>query len=294
MGNDKMEKKIKGRKQRVLIGYRITALSYLTASGLALKKSGLTPFSCYTVAGPILAAGMAYILSIAAQKSNDKDHTLPRLASPTYKRLNIVLGKYGAIGLILAALVPQTSSPFWVGWTILSFITMVNSIKGYGYGLKGWKLEGNTISLFKEDVLGLTKGAAKTIFGAVQTNLQSTAYLASTLTVGTLMMMKLVDLVTCVVAQDSNVVIASRLSRFAKLYLLTGASFTLTDGAMRGRLAEGSTYNQLNFLSALCFGTMAGKQVAAVVVLCVGVIVSHPIVCAPGMFVRTCILFSPP
>lgn len=244
----KMKKKVQGRKRRVLWGFRAAAISYAGASGLALRKSGITSSSCYTIAGPLMAAGMAHILSGASQKD--------RLSSTTYKRLNIVLAKYGAIGLLVSALSRKSSSAFWYFWTTLSFVTMVNSIKGYGYGVKGWKLEGG-MRVIKDDLWSQIKNTAKSIFSPPP-NLQSMVYICATGTVLTLSMKELFEaskLLSLALGSES-LKIVPHLSRCGRLLLLTGASFTLKDAADRGHL-EGTTFIELNLLSSLAFGTWA-------------------------------------
>jgi len=240
--DDGMAKKVEGRKRRVLWGYRSVALSYAASSGLALRRYGVTPSSCYTVAGPLLAAGVAHVLSGAAQNN--------RLGSNTYKRLNIVLAKYAAIGMICAALARKMCS----FWTALSFVAMVNSIKGFGYGVKGWKLEGG-MKAIKDDLRSETKSVAKSVL-SVPPNLQSTVYLAATCTVLALNINELFEIAKLLSVGSDAVKILPRLSYCARFLLLAGTSFTLKDAADRGRL-EGSTFIELNFLSSLVFGTFA-------------------------------------
>lgn len=90
-----MESKVDSRKKRLLLGYYLMMLSYLGVGASAFIQSGtiiITPLSCYLSAGPLLVAGMAFILSGAARKN--------RLASSTYRRLNLLLANYGLIGLV--------------------------------------------------------------------------------------------------------------------------------------------------------------------------------------------------
>jgi hypothetical protein len=157
--NRKMEKKVKGRKKRVVMGYRIVSVAYLVASIVAVVKNGISPVQSYFVAGPLLAAGMAHTLADAALHD--------RLSSDTYKRLNLFLGTYyGLVNLILSSMTKRQfgSHPFWKLWTITSFITCVNCIKGYGYGVKGWKLEGDTLPLAKKDLVEGLKYTIQSFF----------------------------------------------------------------------------------------------------------------------------------
>ena len=238
---------VKSRKQRVLNSYRLTATSYLLAVCVALKKAGSSsklPFVAYTVAGPLMASGMAHNLA----KATIRD----KLPTATSKRLNLGLVIYGIINLLLAAISAQFTNPIWYCWAFLAFITTSNSIKGYGYGVKGWTLKDHTVMLAKND---LQKGIKENFnaLTSIQPNLQSLVYLATTLTLGTLSILKLADILRAI----SSTGAASELSSFAKLWLLTIASLTLKIGADRGGL-EGMTMIQLNCLLSYAFGAMTG------------------------------------
>jgi hypothetical protein len=58
-------------------------------------------------------------------------------------------------------------------------------------------------------------------------------------------------------SSSSALMVASRVSRLARLCLLTGVMYTLKDAADRDRLS-GTTFIQLNYLSSLVLFTMAG------------------------------------
>eukprot|EP00978_Attheya_sp_CCMP212_P044063 scaffold299225_cov59-Attheya_sp.AAC.2 len=254
--NMKMEKKVKGRKKRVVMGYRIGSVAYLVASIVAVVKNGISPFQSYFVAGPLLAAGMAHTLADAALHD--------RLSSDTYKRLNLFLGTYyGLVNLILSSMTKRQfgSNPFWSFWTITSFITCVNCIKGYGYGVKGWKLEGDTLPLVKKDLAEGMKYTFQSLV-SIPKNAQSAGYWIAMGTVASLKMKKLVEIIGLLLVVSSTStstswgMVATRLSRYAKLALLTGVMFTLKDAADRGRL-NGTTFIQLNLLSSYVFGSMS-------------------------------------
>jgi len=253
--NRKMEKKVKGRKKRVVMGYRIVSVAYLVASIVAVVKNGISPVQSYFVAGPLLAAGMAHTLADAALHD--------RLSSDTYKRLNLFLGTYyGLVNLILSSMTKRQfgSHPFWKLWTITSFITCVNCIKGYGYGVKGWKLEGDTLPLAKKDLVEGLKYTIQSFF-SIPKNAQSAGYWIATGTVASLKMKKLVEIIGLLLVVSTSTsaswgIVATRLSRYAKLALLTGVMFTLKDAADRGRL-NGTTFMQLNLLSSYVFGSMS-------------------------------------
>ena len=238
---------VKTRKQRVLNSYRLTATSYLVAVCVALKKVGTSsklPFVAYTVAGPLMASGMAYNLSTATIRD--------KLPTATSKRLNLGLAFYGIINMFLATISAQFTNPIWYCWAFLAFITTSNSVKGYGYGVKGWILKDHTMMLAKNDL----KKGIKENFNAltsIQPHLQSLVYLATTLTLGALSFLKLANISRA----SAWTTAASELSSFAKLLLLTIASLTLKIGADRGGL-EGMTMIHLNCLLSYAFGAMTG------------------------------------
>lgn len=249
----KMAKKVSGRKKRVLGGYKIVSALY-GVSGLASLFLIDAPrlLLIQAASGPLLAAGFAHILSDAA--SND------RLKSETYKRLNLVLGQYGLIGLIAAFFVKQLRQQPLL-WIIPSLIAMVNSIKGYGYGLKGWELEKTSAV---DDLVQGTKTSIKCLL-SVPKNISSAGYLAATLTMGTLTTLKLLEILQLVVQtgiSDSynSAVIGTRVLRYSKLTLLTAATFTLKDAADRGRL-QGTTFVELNYMVALALGSFASTYI---------------------------------
>ena len=121
--DEKLTKKIAGRKKRVVTGYKITSISYLLLGLIIIAKNRIP----YYGMGPLLVAGTTWILSDAA--------THDRLSSDTYKRLNL---------FVIASTLFSSSGNILMGGfgfeRLMAFIAIVNSIKGYGYGLKGWDL----------------------------------------------------------------------------------------------------------------------------------------------------------
>lgn len=240
---DKMAKKIKGRKMRVSGGYTIVTAGY-TLFALVVCVKSLSPLGMYVASGMTTAAGVASILKGAAKNN--------RLSSDTYKRLNLALGTYGFIG-ILARGTLDVSSAIKL-WTAISFVAMVNCIKGFGYGLKGWELS-------KVDpVPEFVNGAKSTVttLAKVPSNLKSAGYLVSTLGCSYLTLSKLQEVILLVTAAKGiNTPLASRyLFRLNKLMLLSAVTFTLKDAADRDRL-DGTTFIELNFLVAFASATMA-------------------------------------
>jgi len=226
--------KIAGRKKRVIAGHKILVAGYL-AFGAIFSAISRQPFFG---TGPLLASGVSYIMIGAAEKS--------RLSSDTYKRLNIGLFEFGVTGFLAGILMKL--SPLWA---LTCFIAVVNSIKGYGYGLKGWEL-GDASA--KDD---LTNGMKKNIGLLTKVpNLKSAIYLAGTLAVGTLKLMKLAEIFNIIKMSGSTIVLGTRLFRLAKLMMMTIVMITLKDAADRDRL-EGATFIELNALASLTFGTWA-------------------------------------
>jgi hypothetical protein len=232
---DKMAKKVKGRKKRVIGGYKIITFSYFL-TGCVVAATSRVP---YFGTGAILTAGLAYVLRDAAV--ND------RLTSDTYKRLNLALGT--------SALLSTVGTVLMQGATIqllLGFIAVVNSIKGYGYGLKGWELKS---ACAKEDFANGFKTSLATM--AKVPNLNSLAYLAATLTTTSLTAIKISEVIELILGNSKKFLIGSRVYRVSKLLLMSTICFTLKDAADRDRL-KGTTFIELNYMISFTFATMAG------------------------------------
>ena len=113
------------------MGYTLTSGLYVlnTSIGIILlNRQQAVSFIAYFSSASILASGLAFIQKGAAE--ND------RLRSDTYKRLNVFMAGYGFLMTIVA--VNIISSPAL--YIITNLIAMFNSIKGYGYGARGWIL----------------------------------------------------------------------------------------------------------------------------------------------------------
>lgn len=102
--DDKMAKKVEGRKKRVTIGNRIISIgffaSFLSSLYAILKTTNNNIIQTLSIIDPfpLVASTFSYILVGASQ--ND------RLSSDTYKRLNLNLILYGMLCF------SQSSSPF--------------------------------------------------------------------------------------------------------------------------------------------------------------------------------------
>ena len=240
-----MEKKIQGRKKRVLAGYRLSSLGY-SLSALALIVGHPQHVSFWLcnprVVGPLLASGITSILATAA--AND------RLSSDTYKRMNLAMIHFGLCGGFVAATASTVASPRWL-LLLLPFITTVNSIKGYGYGAKGWKLEGG-MNAVKKDLANLIKNSFRTML-SIPSSLDSATYLALTWVVSVWTARRLSELFVQPAAG-----LASAVPQYALLALLSVVCFTLKDAADRDRL-EGTTFCELRILLNLVASSLLGR-----------------------------------
>lgn len=229
-----MQKKVEGRKLRVVMGNRIASVGYLAWFLVYLVKSlQSTNYNIFTTIssidpGPLLASGFAYILISACQNN--------RLSSDTYKRLNLNLVLYSLLGLV-----NQARGDFV--WNGVCAVTCINSIKGYGYGFKGWTLRDKRNSDAIQDVWNGTVANVKSLLKI--SNERSVGYLLATVFVGVLG-------VAALLQQG-----VSTISSCASLLLLATATFTLKDAADRDRL-QGTTFIELNFLAATVFAQVSG------------------------------------
>ena len=247
----KMQNKIASRKQRVVVGYSIVSAAYGFFTLTALVKYKFSYGASFIAAGIVLPAGFAYILKGAAE--ND------RLSSDTYKRLNLMLGAYALIGLLAKDII----TTFHAGWVATCFVAVVNSIKGFGYGLKGWELKPTPI------VAEFVEGARATIATLMRLpkTLSAAGYQASTLAFTAWKLSTLWKLGTLyllnhgkgmLLAEPTNRCLALAF-QIKKLLLLQVMSFTLKDAADRERL-NGTTFIQLNFLNFVASAVLAGKS----------------------------------
>ena len=245
--DDKEAKKIAGRKKRVITGYRAATLAYLASPIMLLVKYRSIAWSqVYVLAGPVLASGVAHVLTDAAVKD--------RLQSDTYKRLNLSLGAYAALTLSMVPLAPDTfANPFFL---VPALLGLINCSKGYAYGVLGWDKKTGS---FKEDLFLGVKSTIQKLVLTFPNNLASLGYLGATLTLGGMKLAKLADLGSLMQLESTtSFLIATRFSRIAKLSLLTAVLFTLKDAADQDLLG-GTTFIELNFLSSFILGTLAGR-----------------------------------
>ena len=199
----------------------------------------------YFSSGNVLAGGLALILKDAAV--ND------RLRSDTYKRLNLFTAWYGFLMSIITVKIFKPPQLLLV----TNLIAMVNSIKGYGYGAKGWTLREGVP--FSEDLVQGVKSTIRGMFRTFPKDVKSAGYLLGTAVAKTLTIFKFIEIINIFLGGGDSITFlsATRLHRCSKLCLLSVCMYTLKDAADRDRL-DGTTFIQLNFLSSLVWASMLG------------------------------------
>lgn len=236
-------KKIEGRKRRVIMGYKAVMISYLAVGiSSAIKAGGLSTNVLCLIAGLIaMPAGISYILISAA--SHD------RLGSDTYKRMNLALLENSLVGLSVVALAGGNKL-----LTLSYVLSAINTIKGFTYGVLGWEKKSDATLL--GDLANGTKDTVKG-FLSIPGKLRPFGYWALTCMLALSKLAKLKEIVQLVQANSVAAAgIAPLLARFNRLALLTLMSYTLKDAADRDRLG-GTTFIQLNYLCALSMGVNA-------------------------------------
>ena len=239
---DMMKRKVDGRKRRVTIGYQAAGFAFILASLASsvpiLRKAPAG--ALHATSASMASAGIALILSDAAL--ND------RLRSDTYKRLNLLLCAYGMLVAWSIAIVGKLTPPY--GYFILpSALSIINSVKGYGYGLKGWRLD-DRASPF-QDIWKGAKSTVRSLF-SVPTNASSVGYILSLL-FSVFLGYREISLI--LEGGGIGQISGGRIIEFARVLLLWTLSFTLKDAADRNRL-KGSTFIELNWIQAYVFGCL--------------------------------------
>jgi len=248
-GDDKkMAKKVVGRKKRVVVGYTLASVLYLlTAVRAILTQNNQLSVGtiAYASCGSVLASGLAFIQKGAAE--ND------RLRSDTYKRLNIFMAWHGFLVSIITLKALFGPDPLAL---MTNVIAMVNSIKGYGYGARGWTLREGVP--FVEDLTQVVKNTVQGMIGSFPQNMKSIGYFLGTATVGTLKISKGMEVGKLLIQSGGSIsfLVGTRLFRCTKLGLLAVCMYNLKDAADRDRL-NGTTFIQLNFLCSLVWASMA-------------------------------------
>jgi hypothetical protein len=232
--------KIEGRKNRVVLGYKLMTAAYLAAGLLAAKASGATTSLLRVLGGYIaLPAGLSYILISAA--AND------RLGSDTYKRLNLAMLEYSALGSLVVLLGKGRNKILALAFVL----SLINCVKGYTYGVLGWNKQ-NDASLIKDVVQG-TKDTINGFFTAPK-SITSLGYLIATTMVASFKVEKLTEVVKFISMNSIFAEgLAMPLAQFNRLALITLSLYTLKDAADRNRLG-GTTFIELNYLCSLSLG----------------------------------------
>lgn len=239
--------KLAGRKNRLNVGYRITSKVYLVASIVHLVRRGFHPWSLYFTfgGGTFTMAILLYILKGAAAHD--------RLSSDTYKRLNLSVVAYSTVQLLMP-FTSRVEDLFLKGPALLA---LVNGVKGYSYGVLGWD-KSKSIGSMRVDIKA---GFLSSIMGLQTVKQQSIGYLVGILFLAAMSNAKLLELCKILVVPSEegvskSVMILSRVSRLARLGLMTSIVYTLKDAADRGRLG-GTTFVQLNYVMAAAFLSMS-------------------------------------
>ena len=234
---------LQGRKKRVTMGYKAMTALYIAVFLYSISKSialkTLLTISSYLV----MPAGLSYIMVSAAKHD--------RLGSDTYKRINLSLLKYSILGISVIKLSGGGNPILKVAY----LITLINTIKGYAYGVLGLDKKSGSDTLLQD----FLKGIQSTFKGicSVPKNLKSVGYLAATLFVMAMKLLKLKEIIFAVQSSVASKEIAMSLARFNRLSLLALMIYTLKDAADRDRLS-GTTFIQLNYLCAFVLAIVGG------------------------------------
>ena len=219
---------VEGRQILSMVGYRVSSLIYLFLSLFLISWQGTKspanlPLTCYVTAGPMLAAGVSYVLEGAAV--ND------RLSSNTFERLNLLLAKYGFLWLVGAYLVRNTPSKIVTNPLVLaaSLITVVNSLKAWIYGVKGWDKKSRPGNTLVGELVAGTKTTLEIL--GTRRNLSGPVYLgACTMTLG-LKVSKILEIFKLVQSGTATgAMICKEVLQYSMYALLNGVLFTLKDG----------------------------------------------------------------
>ncbi|KAL3917763.1 MAG: hypothetical protein SGILL_004558 [Bacillariaceae sp.] len=245
-----MADKVAGRKKRLQMGYKLSSSIYMVASLLHLLRRGFYSWSLYYVfgGGTFTMAMLLFILKGAASANGD------RLSSDTYKRLNLSVIAYALLQLLL----PVSGWIDRLFFKLPALLAIVNGIKGYGYGVLGWD-KAKEKSAIITDIKDVFTSSVKSLT-SYKYSKESIGYVIGTAFVGAMGVVKVMELFKTVLfpgaeAANKSMMILSRVSRIARLGLMTSIMYTLKDAADRGRLS-GTTFVQLNYLMTAAFLTM--------------------------------------
>ena len=273
----KMEMKIKGRKKRLIGGYKVGSTFYLLSSFVLLGLTSTTlPISTtkkvtYRLAyvfsgGPYTMSSILNILQNAA--SND------RLSSDTYKRLNIASIFYGLISLVVSikCLTPTLFNQSRLSpsvlktlvWQVPALVALINACKGYGYGVWGWEKKPASGSNLLSDLGSDFLNGLKTIIPTVSRRTQppedkkDMIYAVGTAWIGSWTLFQSLHFFTRLMSPASTLTpyqIYDGWTGVARFGLLSTMFYTLSDASARGRLG-GSTFIQMGYDLSLALFTL--------------------------------------
>lgn len=270
--DDVVATKVKGRKRRLVMGYQISSFQHLVLSlvqlvssqvgGGAVHSLSSTSSMLYNIFGGGLFTEATILFILRGAAIHD------RLSSDTYKRLSLAI----IVSAVIQQLLPVGARLTFSQRLVLkgpALIALIVAMKGYGYGVLGWDKSKTTRGLFIKD---LKDGIHSTVKCLMEVRMKSLGYLFGTILVGSMTVMKGWEVVSLLLSSaggyhqgDVSMMVVSSLSRLAKLWLMTSVFFTLKDAADRDRL-KGTTFVQLNFVSAAAFASMAVYYAVPIVI----------------------------
>lgn len=230
-------------------GYRATAIIYTVVATKGLMASGITPASCFTITGPLLAACMAYRLSKATPHQ--------QLASLPNQRMSTALGLFGTIGVVMAWLVRQWNRPFWYLWLQVSVLASVCGWNGLaGKSVHSGDEKQSTTEILFNNLGNQVTTAGKTLLGSFPSNLQSLIYRLATWLSGSLLVHAIITLFQAGQQGLPTPYVALALSQLGRMLLTTTTCLTLHEAADRGNL-HGIANIQRNALLAYSWAAMS-------------------------------------
>ncbi len=259
--DESMNDLIRNRQAQVQIGYQATGMIYLMVSLLHFIRTGISFWSLYYVlAGPVLVAGLSFLLkqAVVTDSENSTQDTEISLQSNTFKRFNWLLIVHSMLSLTLPII-----DPTQFGRSIFIFpplSALWNASKGHVYGgVIGWNPTRHICAVFTDIQQGWSSTMA--ILGNLQ--VESWIYMLLGAMIGSMTLVKCKEVIGLILwkiigdAEYSSLVLASRISRLARLIVLSGMILTLKDGADRKTLLI-TPYPQVGALIAMALTTLAG------------------------------------
>jgi len=266
---ESLELLIKKRQRQVQIGYQATGMIYTIVAMLHLARKGFNFWSLYYIlgGGPAVLAGMAFLLkgATAADSSkeaawiNENRKDVVSLQSNTYKRMNWMLMGHAVLSLTMPVIDPaHFLIPFFV---VPSLSALWNAGKGYMYGgVIGWNPTRHICAVFTDIQQGWSQ-STKPILRRFQW--KSSDYMLLGGMLGLMTLVKLQEVmgwISAGIAGSSSyapVALASRISRLARLMVLSGVAFTLKDAADQDLLSH-TPFWQLNALMSVAMASLTG------------------------------------